>query len=203
MKPQGVRSFETAARLVACRAVRALLLVVGLSLAGPALADAPRSALRVTLEKMYDEDQAEAAAAMRGEAVKPHGLERVALLKQIVAEFGWPRRSQVGAKAAKGAWVVAQHSDDDLEFQRACLAQMELVRAEVDPVELAYLTDRVASAQGKPQPYGTQGSAAVLYTPAMKLEVEARRKAIGLPTMAEEAQAVGRAYDELRKTKPK
>lgn len=183
--------------------MRTLLLAVGLSLAVPVLAGAPPAALRLTLEKMFDDDQAEAVAAMRGETPKPHGLERIALLKQIVAEIGWPRRSQVGAKATKGAWIVAQHADEDLAFQRECLAQMALVRGDVDPVEVALLTDRVASAEGKPQPYGTQGNAAGLYTPAMKLEVDARRKAIGMPTMAESAEAIGRAYEELSKKKSK
>jgi len=57
--------------------------------------------------------------------IDQHNTER---LKQIVAEHGWPGRSLVGEDGADAAWLLAQHADRDLAFQKQCL---DLLRAAV------------------------------------------------------------------------
>ncbi|MEV4629156.1 DUF6624 domain-containing protein [Micromonospora sp. NPDC049523] len=84
--------------------------------------------------------------------------ENTAWLKGILDRHGWPRRSDVGDEAAVAAWLLAQHADRDPAFQRECLALLEqaVSDGEASPGHLAYLTDRVLRAEGKPQLYGTQ-----------------------------------------------
>lgn len=79
-------------------------------------------------------------------------------LKQLLERSGWPTAARVGDQAARGAWLVAQHADTQLDVQRLAVS---LLRAAVDdgdasPRELAFLLDRVAVNEGRPQTYGTQ-----------------------------------------------
>jgi hypothetical protein len=128
-------------------------------------------------------------------------------LKEIVAEYGWPTISMVGRRAAKAAWLVAQHSDHDVAFQREVLELMTalLPGDEVDATELAYLTDRVARAEGRPQEYGTQlqdqdGEVGLQPVREPK-QLDARRAAVGLGPVAEylaEARKLPRHGGEKR-----
>ena len=89
----------------------------------------------------------------------PEGdLARTERLKEILAEHGWPTYDLVGEDGEDAAWAIAQHSDQDPEFQRAALELLrEAVAAgQASPGNLAYLTDRVAVGAGEPQTYGTQ-----------------------------------------------
>jgi hypothetical protein len=103
------------------------------------------------------------------------------LIRKIVAEHGWPGRSLVGDDGAHAAWLVVQHMDTELDFQRSCLALMEqaFLVGEVGPQEFAYLTDRVRSHEGRPQMYGTQGLGVL--SPEDEARVNANRAVIGLP----------------------
>jgi Family of unknown function (DUF6624) len=84
--------------------------------------------------------------------------DNAAWLKAVIDTRGWPLRSQVGDKGALAAWLLAQHADHDVPFQRRCLVllQQAVAAGEADPVHLAHLTDRVLRAEGRPQRYGTQ-----------------------------------------------
>src|SRR5687767_10864112 len=78
-------------------------------------------------------------------------------LREIVAEIGWPTRSKVGERAEHLAWLLVQHADRGVAFQRECLALMEAESAEeVCPKHRAYLIDRIRLAEGRQQSYGTQ-----------------------------------------------
>jgi len=79
-------------------------------------------------------------------------------LKEIVAKHGWPTISRFGKEASDSAFLLAQHSDDDPEFQALCLPLLEQVaaRGEASQKGVAYLTDRVRVKQRRPQVYGTQ-----------------------------------------------
>jgi hypothetical protein len=121
-------------------------------------------------------------------------------LKSIVQQHGWPRASLVGADGAHNAWLLVQHADHDRVFQKKCLDLMRdlATLGEVAASDVAYLTDRVLVADGKKQRYGTQ-----FHTLKGKLEpkpiedeanVDKRRKAAGLPTMAEYRTMVEKMY---------
>jgi hypothetical protein len=166
--------------------------------------DAKRNAaqkpeLRDELLRMMDEDQAARRAAgaaqfkdtAANERMKAIDVKNTARMKEIIAQVGWPTKTLVGERASKAAWLLVQHADHDLAFQKQCLPMLEkaVAAGEGSAQNLAYLTDRVLVAEGKPQRYGTQ-----FHTVDGKLvprpiedeaHVDERRAAIGLDTMAE------------------
>ena len=75
-------------------------------------------------------------------------------------EHGWFRISVWGREADHHAWLLAQHADLDARFQRRVLDLLTplLAEGETSPSNYAYLHDRVARAEGRPQRYGTQGT---------------------------------------------
>lgn len=78
-------------------------------------------------------------------------------LEEIIDQIGWPTISKVGKEASSNAWLLAQHADHDLDFQRTCLALMKQApKHDVASHDIAYLEDRIAVAEGRPQTYGTQ-----------------------------------------------
>src|ERR1700744_5692205 len=83
------------------------------------------------------------------------------LMELLLATGRWPAKAQVGALAAQGAWLIAQHADTQLDVQRVALALLRVAVAAgtaggSGARELAMLEDRVAVNEGRPQTYGTQ-----------------------------------------------
>ena len=111
-----------------------------------------------------------------------------AWLKQVIEKYGWPTKTMVGQDGASVAWLLVQHADQDLDFQRACLILLrEAVRqGEAEIGNLAYLEDDIAVAEKRPQRYGTQfmndETPFPIEDPA---HVDERRAAVGLGTLAE------------------
>lgn len=116
-----------------------------------------------------------------------------AWLKGIVAEQGWPKRSQVGESAAKTAWLLVQHADADPAFQVRALRLMEplVASGEADRKNYAYLYDRVMLKVTGKQRYATQLTCRGGRLVPLPLEDErltgARRRAVGLGPLAEYA----------------
>ena len=114
-----------------------------------------------------------------------------ARLKEIVAEVGWPTISRVGVEASFAAWLLVQHADHDLSFQKECLSLMQEALSQQDVLSrnVAYLIDRVRVNEGKKQLYGTQyyedergafGPRPVEH----EEELDKRREEVGLEPMA-------------------
>jgi len=80
-------------------------------------------------------------------------------LKELLGRYGWFRIGEFGPDADLHAWLLVQHADDDLAFQKEVLQKLEALypQGEADPSNYAYLFDRVASNENRPQRYGTQG----------------------------------------------
>jgi len=51
--------------------------------------------------------------------------ENTKILKQIILEYGWPTISMAGKEASNAAWVIAQHADHDISFQKLCLSLLK------------------------------------------------------------------------------
>lgn len=85
--------------------------------------------------------------------------DNTAWLKADVAANGWYRISAHGETASSAAWLMAQHADHDRAFQREVLALLEplVATGETSAANYAYLHDRVAVGENRPQRYGTQG----------------------------------------------
>ena len=81
-------------------------------------------------------------------------------VKELLQDIDWFRISVFGTQADHDAWLLVQHATQDIELQRSILLTLEgLVKeGETDTVSFAYLYDRVAMGDGRPQRYGTQGN---------------------------------------------
>lgn len=73
-------------------------------------------------------------------------------------ESGWPTVAQVGEDGQRAAWLIVQHAISLPPFQRRCceLLAAAVARGDVPGWQLAMLTDRVCTLEGRPQRYGTQ-----------------------------------------------
>ncbi|MBP3954688.1 hypothetical protein J8F10_05245 [Gemmata sp. G18] len=134
------------------------------------------------------------------EALKKVDDTNRAWLKGVVEKHGWPGKALVGTDGAHAAWLLVQHSDADLPFQKKCLGLLETaVKAgEATGTDLAYLTDRVLAAEGKKQRYGTQleqKDGKLVPKPVEDQEkLDVRRKELGLMPMAEYVAFAERMY---------
>jgi hypothetical protein len=116
-------------------------------------------------------------------------------MKDAVAKHGWPGKRIVGVDGANAAWVLVQHADADVAFQAECASKMEpLVKiGEVAGKDFAFLFDRVALAQGRPQRYGTQLDGDDIAPLEDPKRVDERRRSVGLGTLAEYKAVVNTA----------
>jgi hypothetical protein len=96
-----------------------------------------------------------AGYAPRMEAVHRRNAAR---LRQIIAEHGWPDSELVGPEGTLAAWFIAQHAIGEPDFQHRALSlvQEKVRQGKVPPAQEAYLFDRIAMYEGRPQRYGTQ-----------------------------------------------
>jgi len=110
-------------------------------------------------------------------------------LKTIIDQIGWPTISKVGLRASRAAWLIAQHADEDVTFQKRCL---QLMCAEPDTevleVDIAYLFDRICVNEHQPQYFGTQFTnnwyGAYGPQPILDFEtVDERRSLLGLDSL--------------------
>ncbi len=113
-------------------------------------------------------------------------------LREIVSQYGWPGRSLVGDEGAHNAWLIAQHADRQLDFQREALELLAdaVRRGDAAKRDLAYLTDRVRMNEGREQVYGTQiadvrDGNGVPWPVEDPANLDARRAAVGLSPFAE------------------
>lgn len=114
-------------------------------------------------------------------------------LNLIIEKIGYPTTKKVGKEASEAAWLIVQHSISQPKFMKICaeLLEKEVEKNQEDPKKLAYLTDRIAVFENKPQLYGTQFDwdecgemSPNRYDDLLK--VNRRRKAIGLNSLEEQ-----------------
>jgi hypothetical protein len=82
-----------------------------------------------------------------------------ASLKDLLNTHEWFNISEFGQAADNQAWLLVQHADLDIEFQKRVLRILANLypRGETSRSNYAYLYDRVAIADKQLQRYGTQG----------------------------------------------
>jgi len=157
----------------------------------------PEPAIAQELLKLREQDQADRAAMTSGRKpgvtarVRANDNKRQKRLAEIIRSKGWPTPSSVGWQASDAAWLIAQHADNNLGFQKQVLALLKLDAAKYGlpmDVNMAYLSDRISVAEHRPQLYGTQmtnsppfGQCDINFLPLdNRQRVDERRQAIGL-----------------------
>jgi hypothetical protein len=110
--------------------------------------------LRVRQE-LLDAGQLGGSYVPRMEAVH---VKNAARLRQRIAQYGWPGEDIAGKDGAEAAWMVAQHAIGEPELQREVLQLLqECASAGRAPAwHAAYLEDRIAMYEGRPQRFGSQ-----------------------------------------------
>jgi hypothetical protein len=123
-------------------------------------------ALRNELIAMYAEDmrvrdelvesgELGGAYVPRMEAVH---VRNAARLRELIAQYGWPAVDIAGDDGAEAAWLIVQHAIGEPDFQRASLLLLNACTAQgrAPAWHAAYLEDRVAMYEGRPQRFGSQ-----------------------------------------------
>jgi len=132
------------------------------------------------------------------------------ILSEIIDTIGYPTRDKVGKEANEATWLIIQHSIGQPEFMRKCKKLLENAVREnkADPKNLAYLTDRIAVFEEKPQLYGTQfdwdkfGNLSPNSFDDLK-KVNERRKSIGLNTIEEQTEIIRARVKSENQSPPK
>lgn len=125
--------------------------------------------------------------------VDAHNL---AVLRRLVAKYGWFSARDWDKETARNAWLLAQHADTDPGFQREMLTLMEPLVAtkDVDPQDYALLFDRVARAESRLQRYGTQGECKdrkwIPFPVEDPAQLDRLRAQVGLSPMVEYASQI-------------
>ncbi|MBT2527805.1 hypothetical protein J7E91_20860 [Streptomyces sp. ISL-99] len=126
------------------------------------------------------------------------------ILRRILAEHDWPGRRLVGAEAARAAWSLALHADDEPDFQRAATTLLERAVQDGDAriQHWAHLYDRTLVNSGRPQEFGTQ---LVLEATGVELclvrapdSLDQRRASVGLSPIAVALETVRRRFAQDR-----
>ncbi|MDJ0466059.1 DUF6624 domain-containing protein [Streptomyces sp. H27-C3] len=120
------------------------------------------------------------------------------ILRRILAEHDWPGHRLVGPDAARAAWSLALHADDDADFQRAATTLLERAVQDGDAriQHWAHLYDRTLANSGRPQEFGTQR---ILTATGVELclvrapdSLDQRRASVGLSPIAVALETVRR-----------
>jgi hypothetical protein len=84
--------------------------------------------------------------------------KNAARLREIISEHGWPDETQVDSDGAYAAWLIVQHGIGDPWLQRAALPllEQEANAGRIPAWHAAYLEDRIAVYERRPQRFGTQ-----------------------------------------------
>jgi hypothetical protein len=139
-----------------------------------------KSTLIKELNRRFDSDQ----KSIREGDLESYGKtceENYLWLKKIIEKEGWLMEEKVGKGGENCAWLIVQHCDFDLPFQKKCLKLIESLPLTTERKGyIAYLTDRILVNEGKKQVYGTQfrNGEPCLIDDADKLDE--RRKGLGL-----------------------
>lgn len=165
-------------------------------------------ALKQELLKMRDEDQdirarfssaSEPERAQLASEMEATDKRLTARLKQIVATKGWPTIALVGADASRTASLILIHSPDN-KWQAHLLPRLQkLVSADkIFGSDIATLTDKLLTSEGKPQLFGTQFQEAdgkmVILPVQDPAHLEERRAKYLLPPMAVYRKLLGDLY---------
>jgi hypothetical protein len=168
--------------------------------------EATASILRLQLDSIYFEDQhyrqmANDTATKYGwsskqvdkvwEIIDQKDAANTKKVAAILDEYGWLGKDLIGEKANSALFLVIQHASPSTQIKYLPLMRTAVKNGSAKANSLALLEDRIALYQGKRQIYGSQvgqdpNSETYYVLPLEDPDnVDARRKEVGLNTMAE------------------
>jgi hypothetical protein len=122
--------------------------------------------LRAELLAMKAEDEQLHTQLSNADALTGHYVpalqtvheKNAARLREIVSEHGWPDEGIADTDGAYAAWLIVQHGIGNPGLQKEILPllQKEAAQSRIPAWHAAYLEDRIAMYEQRPQRYGTQ-----------------------------------------------
>lgn len=117
-------------------------------------------------------------------------------LNCLIQKYGFPTWRLVGRTASDQAWLIAQHSDKTFMFNFMRLYKAAVKECNANKRNLALMEDRVRLNDGRPQIYGTQiigfsNDNNGFYPIGNVMEIDSRRKSVGLKPIKEYAESFG------------
>lgn len=164
--------------------------------------------LAQTIDSLKTADQAPATiqdSKEAEEAFKKVTRSNLPLVKSIARTHGFPGYDLVGKESSNNYWLLVQHSDFDISFQKQAL---ELMRLQVEKKNAsgqnyAYLIDRINLNEGKEQIYGTQvnmGERGTTLKPCVDTSnLDKRRLAVGLTPIKDYLKKCDDYFQETNK----
>jgi len=127
--------------------------------------------------------------------------------KSILKEYGWPTIAEIGKDGQNNLWLIVQHADQDIAFQKSALLAMEKLKGTtaLNLENYAFLYDRVQCNLNYKQQYGTQvlwtgnGTATGFRPISVEYEVNERRKKMGLQPLEIYSLTYGFSYQPINK----
>jgi hypothetical protein len=111
-------------------------------------------------------------------------------LKVTLKNINWFKTSVYGKEASHAAWLLVQHGDLDHAWQKQMLVTLDAMakQKEASAQDVAYLEDRIAVSENRPQTYATQGQCQDGVWNPMPLrspeKVDQLRQSVGLKPLA-------------------
>lgn len=131
------------------------------------------------------------------------------ILNEIISTIGYPTTDKVGKEASEAAWLVIQHSIGQPDFMKKCVKLLEGAVREnkANSKNSAYLNDRIAVFEGKPQLYGTQfdwdeNGELSPNTFDDLTKVNERRESIGLNSLEEQTDIIRKQAENENQSPP-
>lgn len=121
-------------------------------------------------------------------------------IEPLIAKYGWPGKSFVGASGNATVFLVIQHADLKTQEKYLPLLEQSVADSQSMPYDLAMLKDRILMRQGKKQLYGSQivrdssTGGWKFYPIEDEKNVNARRRLMGLEPIEEYARYFGIVY---------
>lgn len=128
-------------------------------------------------------------------------------IKKIIKKYDWPTFDLIGKRASNAFWLLVQHADRDIKFQKKCLCLLEKTAKnnQAHLKSVAYLEDRILAAEGKKQKFGTQfifkGNKLVPKPTTDKRNLNKRRKEFGLDNIEIATKKINNEFAKILKRK--
>jgi hypothetical protein len=152
----------------------------------------PRETLD-SLEQKFSFDSPQVQEQWR----KIHYVDSINLLtvSSVLNKYGWLGMPQLSETAADAIFFVIQHADLAVQKQYLPMLQAAVTNSIGKGWQLAYITDRILINEGKFQLYGSQlfgpkKGELIFYPIANEMNVNKRRKALGLAPLEEHSRGL-------------
>ena len=121
------------------------------------------------------------------------------IVTSFLDRYGWLGASETSSFANAALFLVIQHSDLTTQLKYLPMMKDAVNKGKARPQDLAYLIDRVNMSQGRFQIYGSQINGSSFFPIEDELNVNSRRKSVGLDKIEDYAKSLNISYTTPKK----